>query len=123
MGGILWVAAGGALGSVARYGVTLLPWRGLFPAWTLGVNFLGAILIGLLSGLAESRGLAQNWQLFWKTGVCGGFTTFSTFSLESWQLWHNGHPGLTGAYIVLSLVLCLGGVALGHTLGRVLFGK
>lgn len=123
MGGFLCVGAGGALGAMGRYGVSLLPLAGLFPVWTLAVNFLGAVLIGLLSGLAESRGLAHNWQLFWKTGVCGGFTTFSTFSLESWDLWRNGHPGLAAAYVALSLALCIAGVVLGHALGRLVCGK
>ena len=72
-----------------------------------------AVLIGFIAGLAARRGLSQNAQLFFKTGLCGGFTTFSTFSLESWQLLKAGSYALAAAYMALSLVLCLLGVLAG----------
>ena len=49
MPGVLLVALGGALGSAARYGVSLLPFRGAFPLLTLAVNLAGAVLIGLIA--------------------------------------------------------------------------
>ena len=95
LGGLM-VAAGGALGAAGRYGISLLPWRGEFPLLTLCTNFLGALAIGFVVGLAGPRRLSPSWTLFWKTGVCGGFTTFSTFSLESFTLLERGKWLLCG---------------------------
>ena len=80
-------------------------------------NLLGALLIGFIVGLTK-RGGPEGWTLFWKTGVCGGFTTFSTFSLEAVRLFEAGRGGLGAAYVVCSVGLCLAGVALGQLLGR-----
>ena len=119
MFGVLAVGAGGALGAVGRYGVSLLPFRGEFPLLTLATNLLGAVLIGLIAGWAGRGRLSEHWTVFWKTGVCGGFTTFSTFSLESLTLLEKGRWLLGGSYMVLSVVLCLLGVALGQRLSRI----
>ena len=54
--------------------------------------------------------------LFWKTGVCGGFTTFSTFSLETLELIERGSYIEGGAYVTLSVVCCIVGVLLGRKL-------
>ena len=116
MGSVLLVGAGGALGAVGRYGLSLLPWRGDFPLPTLLTNLLGAVLIGFIAGLAGRGRLPSGWTLFWKTGVCGGFTTFSTFSLESFTLLERGKWLLCGGYMFLSVALCLLGVALGQRL-------
>lgn len=118
----LVVGLGGGLGAAARYGVGLLPWRGDFPLLTLCINLLGAAVIGFQVGLAEQRALNPRALLFWKTGVCGGFTTFSTFSLEAAQLLSAGERGLAALYILLSLAGCLAGVWLGQTLSRSLVG-
>ena len=119
MTSLLFVALGGALGAAGRYGLSLLPWKGAFPLLTLLTNFLGAVAIGFLSGLFSQRLLGERGKLFWQTGVCGGFTTFSTFSLESLTLLEKGRWLLGGSYMVLSVVLCLLGVALGERLSRI----
>lgn len=114
MSGFLPVALGGAVGACGRYAVSLLPWTGNFPLATLFTNLLGALLIGFVAGLSGQGHLSEQWTLFWKTGVCGGFTTFSTFSLESLKLLREGRWLAGGAYIALSVGLCLIGVYMGQ---------
>ncbi len=109
----LFVALGGALGASGRYAISLIPLRSQFPLLTLLTNLLGAVLIGFVVGIAESRGASKNAMLFWKTGVCGGFTTFSTFSLEACALLGNKSYGLCALYIVLSVIGCIAGVLCG----------
>lgn len=118
----LVVGLGGGLGAAARYGIGLLPWRGSFPLLTLLINLLGAAVIGFLAGFATQRQIGSRALLFWKTGLCGDFTTFSTFSLEAMQLLSAGERGLAALYILLSLAGCLLGVWLGQTLSRSLAG-
>lgn len=107
---VLLVAAGGALGSVARYLVSIasVEWLGVYFPWgTLAVNVLGSAAIGLCGAL----GVAGEWRLLVVTGMLGGFTTFSSFSLETGMLWER-HPGLAAAYVGASLVLGLAAFAL-----------
>ena len=61
---ILAVGAGGALGAIGRYGLSLLPFRGEFPLLTLVTNLLGAVLIGLIAGWAGRGRLSDQWTLF-----------------------------------------------------------
>ena len=101
--GFLFVALGGALGAVCRYAVSLIPVRTSFPVLTLLTNILGAVLIGFIAGAAGGgEDVSPNTVLFWKTGVCGGFTTFSTFSLEAYTLLENKSYLAGGVYIALS---------------------
>ena len=118
MGGLLLVGLGGGLGAMCRYGVSLIPFKGDFPLLTLCTNLLGALLIGVVVGLSGGGRLSSGGTLFWKTGVCGGFTTFSTFSLESVTLLRQGRYLAGGGYMALSVGLCLAGVILGERLGR-----
>ncbi len=116
-----YVAAGGAVGAMARYAISLIPARTGFPVLTLVTNLLGAVLIGFVVGLAAEREeISENAVLFWKTGVCGGFTTFSTFSLEAYNLFR-GRAAFEGClYVVLSVTLCLLGVFCGRKLALLL---
>ena len=118
MTGILCVGAGGAVGAVLRYAISLLPYKGTFPLLTLATNVLGAVAIGCIAGAASRRGMPDGLLLFLKTGVCGGFTTFSTFSLESYALLENGQYGTAVLYMAVSAVLCLAGVAAGMYLAE-----
>ena len=116
----LTVGAGGAIGAMGRYAVGLIPalQRGAFPLHTLLINLGGAILIGMAAASAQRwTDLSPTLLLFWRVGICGGFTTFSTFSLETVMLLQNGRYGLGALYIVLSLGCCLAGVAAGLWLG------
>ncbi len=109
-----FVGIGGFTGAVCRYlmGFIPLPDKSGFPWITLCINVIGAFVIGLTAGAAAKHGWGNNYFiLFLKTGVCGGFTTFSTFALESSNLLESGKICLGVAYMVLSVVLCLGAVA------------
>jgi fluoride exporter len=117
----LWVALGGALGSVSRYGVSRL-WPavpGGFPVATLTVNLLGSFAIGLLYIWVASRpGIGGDTaRLFWMTGVLGGFTTYSAFALEATLL---GFSFAGVAYVLLTVVGCIGGAWLGRLIGAAL---
>ena len=91
-----------------------------FPILTLITNIAGAILIGFIVGFTSNKdNISGNTVLFWKTGVCGGFTTFSTFSLEAFNLLDNKQYTLGGLYIVLSVVCCIFGILCGKRLASV----
>lgn len=113
---LLVVAAGGALGSLARYGlaVAMPQGRGELPRSTLLVNVLGCLLLGVLvAAWPHSRWLRP----FLGTGVLGGFTTFSTFAIEADRLLVRA-PWVAVSYVALSLALGLGAAALGLRLGE-----
>ncbi len=117
----LWVALGGALGAVGRYAISLIPTRTSFPVLTLITNIAGAVLIGFIAGLVISRGnISEGGAVFWKTGVCGGFTTFSAFSLETLGMFENRLYFQGGVYIALSVVFCILGVMCGKKLALTL---
>ena len=111
------VALGGAVGAMGRYAISLIPVKTSFPILTLLTNALGAILIGFIVGLVSQRGsVSPKSVLFWKTGICGGFTTFSTFSLEAVSLLEQKEYLSCSMYIVLSVACCLFGILLGRRL-------
>ena len=117
----VFVALGGALGAIGRYAISLIPVKGQFPILTLMTNILGAMLIGFIVGLTDKKGdVSPNTVLFWKTGVCGGFTTFSTFSLEAYKLFEDKAYILGGLYVALSVSCCVFGIFLGKKLVAVL---
>lgn len=116
------VAAGGAMGSVARYGVGNLA-RSLAPAWpwgTLAVNVLGSFLIGLLFAWFAARPASDALRLGLITGVLGGFTTFSTFSIETLELLRAGWTASALIYMAATLALGLAACALGLWTARAL---
>lgn len=117
----LQVALGGALGSMARYGVNILAGRvtGL-PLGTLTVNIAGCFAMGLLASVLALRG-GQHLAPLLLTGVLGGFTTFSAFSLDTLTLWQRGAAGLALGYVAASVLLSLAAVAAGLALGRGIF--
>jgi CrcB protein len=115
----LWVAIGGALGSVARF------WLGNamavavgseFPWGTLLINVLGSFVIsffGLLTGTSQKFAVPYEARVFVTVGLCGGFTTFSSFSLQTVELVRTGQAGRAGLYVAASVILCLAACALG----------
>ena len=118
----LWIFVGGGLGSLARWGVS--GWIAntigeTFPWGTLLVNISGSFVIGLFATVTgpEGRWLAPaSFRQFFMLGICGGYTTFSSFSLQTLTLAEDGQWFKASANSVLSLVLCLVGVWLGHLL-------
>ena len=120
----LAVAAGGALGSLARFWIaavmTMLTGP-RFPWGTLLINVLGSFIIGLVAGLTampQRVGMHPDVRAFLMVGVCGGFTTFSAFSLQSLELLQAGEMVPALGYMLGSVVLCLIGVWAGWLLGR-----
>jgi len=117
----LWIALGGALGSVARYWITVLaaPYSRDLPWGTVGINVAGSFLIGVFGTLTLQSGRypAPDWlRLFVMVGICGGFTTFSSFSLQTLDLLRAGAWARALANVALSVLLCLAAVAAGHAL-------
>ena len=84
---ILLVLAGGGLGALSRWGVSLLAaslFGSKFPWGTLIVNLAGCFLIGFLYSLGDRTTLVNHSiRLFFMTGYCGALTTFSTYALET----------------------------------------
>lgn len=119
--GFLWVALGGAVGAMGRYAISLIPTKAAFPFLTLVTNIIGAMLIGFIVGIVSTgEDVSQNSILFWKTGICGGFTTFSTFSLEAYKLFEDKLYMQGGLYVALSVTCCILGVLCGKKLALLL---
>lgn len=119
----LWVALGGALGSVLRFSIAeatrRLPAFAAFPWATLGINVLGSFALGLVSGWTLANPSASpQLRAFVVVGLLGGFTTFSTFALEGVVLWQGDQPLRAAAYALGSVVLALAAAALGLLLAR-----
>lgn len=110
------LAAGGAAGTLARYGVSV--WadraaRGVFPAGTMAVNLAGCFLIGVFWALFERSLVSPGQRLFLMTGFLGGFTTFSTFGLETFALLREGEYWAAAASAAANNLLGLGLVMAG----------
>lgn len=118
----LAVAAGGALGALARYGSVRLmtAWLGpAFPYGTLAVNVLGSGIAGwLFVRLVESGGGSESLRALLIVGFLGAFTTFSAFSVETLRLFDTGQSGLAALNMIANLLLCLVAAALGIALAR-----
>jgi CrcB protein len=119
----LWVALGGALGSVARFWVNdlvLAKTGSSFPWGILIINVTGSFLIGIFAAFTDPDGrilASPSVRQFLMIGICGGYTTFSSFSLETLKRLQDGDWFYAAANIVLSVVLCLLAVWLGYLLG------
>ncbi|MHB1018321.1 MAG: fluoride efflux transporter CrcB [Coriobacteriia bacterium] len=118
----LLVAAGGAAGAVARYGVALLarPVSGAFPWHTLGVNVVGSFLLGLLMACLPQGDAGERLRLLLGVGVLGGFTTFSAFSVDALALAQQDQWLTAAAYVLGSVAAALAGAAAGYATGRAL---
>lgn len=117
---VFLVALGSAVGGLCRYLVSqFLNSSSGFPWGTLGVNVLGALAIGLISGwLAHASGNVSAIRGFAVVGFCGGFTTFSTFSNESFRMLENAQWAMFCGYVLISVLGGLAAVALGYAISR-----
>lgn len=116
---LLFIALGGALGSVLRAAAGYAIPAGRLPWATIGVNVLGSLLIGgLMARFASLDHANLRAHSFWVVGVCGGFTTFSTFSWQTLEQMQKGNWATAAANVILSFVLCLAATWLGWRLAR-----
>lgn len=134
---IFWLAAAGALGVLARYGITLALqawmarrgagtatlWLGAdFPIGTLLINVSGSFILAFLTTLAFWQAISGDMRVVLGTGFCGGFTTFSTFELEAEGLLARGEWTPASVYIFGNLILGFVAVLLGRALALRLLG-
>ncbi len=115
------IAAGGALGAVARYGVS--GWvqnaaPATFPWGTLCVNAVGSMLIGVFLGISELTPVSSALRLLFAVGFLGAFTTFSTYSLETLNLFRDKETMLGLMNIGLNNALSLLAVFGAYLLSR-----
>ncbi|MFZ0828156.1 MAG: fluoride efflux transporter CrcB [Verrucomicrobiia bacterium] len=122
----LWVAIGGALGSVGRFWlnglVSSTRFGETFPWGTLAINVTGSFVIGVVGALANPEGRMDSSSRAFVTqflmiGVCGGYTTFSSFSLQTLNLLRDREWLYAGGNVILSVLLCMIAVWLGWLLG------
>ncbi len=115
------IGVGGAIGTLARYGVerAAVPAPLGFPWATLTVNVVGSFLLGAVVTLVVERWPGDRYlRPLVAVGFCGGFTTFSTFAVEIDQRIQHGRGALAAAYIVVTLVASLAAALAGITLAR-----
>src|SRR5579872_19449 len=118
----IWLAIGGAIGTLARFwcgDIAARLFGETFPWGTLFINILGPFIIGFFAALTGPDGrifASSTTRLFVMTGLCGGYTTFSAFSLQTLNLMNDGEWLSAGGNVLGSVTLCLIAVWLGHSL-------
>lgn len=122
MGMLMAIAAGGAIGAVARHLMGAGVGRLLgteFPWGTLAVNVAGSLVMGLLvEAMALAWSPSQATRAFLTVGILGGFTTFSAFSLDVALLMERGTHAAAAGYVLASVGLSVGGLFVGLRLMR-----
>ena len=117
----LWVAFGGALGSLARYGVAGALNSNRHPWGTVAVNVVGSLVLGLLIGIWGFEDPSAR-RIGVTVGLLGGFTTFSTFALDFVKIWEDGQPTIALLMVAVSIAGGLAAAVAGLTAGRTLAG-
>jgi CrcB protein len=118
----VWIAIGGAIGSMARYWCSGMVARLIgetFPFGTLFVNIVGSFVIGFVATVTGPDGrmfVGAAGRQFVMTGILGGYTTFSSFSLQTLNLINDGEWLAAGANVTVSVAMCLLSVWAGHAL-------
>jgi CrcB protein len=122
----VWVAIGGALGSMFRYWCSDMAARLMgetFPWGTVGVNIFGSFIIGAMAAISatDSRFLiSADMRIFVMVGICGGYTTFSSFSLQTLNLLRESEWALAAVNIGASVIFCMLAVWIGYMAGLAL---
>lgn len=114
---IAYIALGGAVGALLRYGVGLVikPENTLaFPIHTFLINVVGCLCIGIAASILQNTQTNELMQYFVIIGLLGGFTTFSSFSLESFYLLKNGKSLVAACYVLLSNSIGIIGAFIGY---------
>jgi CrcB protein len=119
--------AGGAIGTLARYVVSVLalPVSSQLPWGTIFINVSGSLIIGFFGTLTLAGGrypVCESLRLFVMIGLCGGYTTFSSFSLQTLDLMRSGGLMRAATNVAASVILCIGAVAVGHLIAAHLNG-
>lgn len=118
---LIWIAAGGAFGSVFRYligGLVQRSTAAAFPVGTLAVNVIGCFLVGVLTQHFMNLSPSPALRAGLITGFCGGFTTFSAFSIETAGLIDGGEYIKATGYILMSGILCVSATIAGVAAAR-----
>ena len=109
MSKLIQLLVGGAIGTVARYALSVFTYRALgadFPYGTLVVNLTGCFIIGFLAAITEEKFLfGTNIRIFLMIGFCGAFTTFSTFILETANLMKDGETFRALLNVLISVIV------------------
>jgi CrcB protein len=113
---VLAVAAGGAVGVLARYGLGTAVSTGRLPWMTVAINVAGSFMLGFLLPLGEDWSAPVRNGL--SVGLLGGFTTFSTFSVEVFYDAHGGDSGFALLYLAASVIGGIAAAGLGYYAGR-----
>ncbi len=119
MSAAIWLAvgAGGALGAMARHGVSRASMAVLGPAFpwgTLTVNAVGSFVMGaVIIWLARHEPESSAMRAFLTVGILGAFTTFSTFALDAVTLAKDRSLTIAAVYVAASVVLSIGGLTAG----------
>jgi fluoride exporter len=122
---ILYIAIGGAIGATSRYvlsnAIQTLS-SSPFPYGMLVCNILGSIILGILyDSLAKVDFFSDNMKVFLQVGILSSFTTFSAFSFEVFIMFEKADYISAVTFILLSVVLSIGGLMLGVNFMRLVF--
>jgi CrcB protein len=122
----LWIALGGAGGTLLRYSISLVAPRFFgtsFPAGTLIVNLLGSFCIGAIMFVGlTTKMISADLRFALTTGVMGGLTTYSTFNYETIELVRSGAWGIGILNCIVTFVGCLAAGLLGLAVGKLIAG-